>query len=344
MRRALVTGGSGYLGSVLVEALRERGYDVAVLDLVDAPGRSPSVRFIAGDVRDAAAAERACEGIDVVHHAVAQVPLVRDRGLFESVNVVGTETLLGAARRAGVGKVVHVSSSAVLGAPTHNPVAEDAVARPAEPYGRAKLAGEHAVARAQSAGLDVTVIRPRTILGPGRLGIFQLLFEWVRLGRRVFVLDGGANRYQFVHASDLADACIRASEQAGPDLFHVGATRFGTMAEAIGALVAHAGTGSRIRSLPRAIAAPTMRAAGALGLAPLAPYHALMYGRELWFDVRHAQTVLGWQPRFGNDEMLCEAYDWYLAHRTEVLARSGQSPHRSAVRPGLMRLLERFPW
>ena len=183
----------------------------------------------------------AVAGVDVVFHNVAQVPLAKDRSLFESVNVGGTAVLLGACERAGVAKVVHTSSSAVFGVPLTNPVTRATEPRPVEPYGRAKLDAELLCRAAASRGLDVSVVRPRTILGHGRLGIFGILFDWIADGASVPVLGSGDNVYQFVHAADLADACRRAAERPGPAVYNIGAERFGTMREALEALCEHAG-------------------------------------------------------------------------------------------------------
>jgi dTDP-D-glucose 4,6-dehydratase len=67
-----------------------------------------------------------------------------------------------------------------------------------------------------------------------------------------------------------------------------------------------------------------------------------MYGRSMWFDISRAKTELGWQPRWSNEEMICQSYDWYLAHRDAVLRGSGASAHRSAVRQGILALLRRL--
>jgi nucleoside-diphosphate-sugar epimerase len=342
-RRALVTGGSGYFGCLLVEVLRQRGYQVSVFDLVDVPERAPDVRFHQGDIRDRAAVARACQGIDVIHHNVAQVPLAKDRELFVSVNVTGTEYLLEAALAQGVAKTVLVSSSAVFGVPAKNPVDDDVRPHPREAYGRAKLEGERAAQRFVERGLDVSIIRPRTILGHGRLGIFQILFEWVRTGQPLYVLGRGDNRYQFVHADDLADACIRAGEHAGADTFNIGAEHFGTMREALEGLIRHAGTRSRVRSLPMAPTVRLMELTSKLGLSPLGAYHSLMYGREMFFDLSKPKTKLGWHATRSNEEMLIESYDWYVAHRGEVLARTGASHHRSPLNRKILRLLEYLP-
>ena len=121
-----------------------------------------------------------------------------------------------------------------------NPVLPTTVPSPAESYGHAKLAAEWACLDAVRKGLDVSIVRPRTILGHGRLGIFGILFEWVADGADIFVLGDGSNRYQFVHADDLAEVCVLAGAKAGPEVFNAGTDRFGTMREVVDALTATA--------------------------------------------------------------------------------------------------------
>jgi nucleoside-diphosphate-sugar epimerase len=335
----LVTGGAGYFGSLLVERLVSAGKRVRVLDVaeLEVSSATASVDFVRADIRDARAVQRACEGASVVHHNVALVPLAKEKSAFYAVNRDGTENMLRAARKAGVRKVVHMSSSAVFGAPDRNPVDESTPPRPQEDYGRAKLQAEELCLVEAARDLDVTIIRPRTILGHGRLGIMQVLFEWVRRGRNVPVFDGGDNVYQFVHASDLADACLLAAERPGPRVYNIGAKRFGPMKETLAGLVLYANTGSAVVSVPSAPVQAMMKVTSQLGLSPLGPYHALMYGRSMYFDTTRAETELGWSARYGNVEMICESYDWYLEHRTEVLGRTGASHHRSPVRQGALR-------
>ncbi|MGZ6996427.1 MAG: NAD-dependent epimerase/dehydratase family protein [Acidimicrobiia bacterium] len=341
-RSLLVTGGSGYFGSVLVDQALARGDAVRIFD-VNAPGQeNPDVEFVQGDVRDRDALQLACKGVDAILHNVAQVPLARDRELFWSVNVLGTANVLLAARDAGVEKVVHTSSSAVFGIPDTNPVTEATPPHPLEDYGRAKLQAELLCLEAVEGGADVTIIRPRTILGHGRLGIMAILFEFVADGAPVFVFGSGDNRYQFVHANDLADACLRAAARPGPSVYNVGAASFGTMRETLQALVDHAGTGSRVRSLPVAPARAAMQAIANAGLAPFAPYHWLLFGESLWFDITRARTELSWEPRHSNASMVVESYEWFLAHRHELGGRTG-SEHQSAARLGALKLLKRLP-
>lgn len=340
--QALITGGSGYFGCVLRNRLLERGDAVRVFDLRDADDRPPRVELVTGDIRDPDRVRTACEGIDVVYHNVAQVPLAKDRDLFWSVNHGGTDNLLRAVRETRVRKLVHTSTSAIFGVPASNPVDETVEPTPMEAYGHAKLAGERLVrAAVERHGIDATIIRPRTILGHGRLGIFQILFNWVEEGRRIPVLGSGDNLYQFVHADDLADASIAAAHRPGAAVYNVGTDRFGTMRETLEALCAHAGTGSRVYSVPMRLAVAAMNLTSALGISPLGPYHALMYGRSLYFDVGRAKRELGWRPKWSNAEMICDSYDWYLRHKASLVARTG-SPHRSAVAQGVLDLLRRL--
>jgi nucleoside-diphosphate-sugar epimerase len=336
----LITGGSGYFGSLLLEKLRQTGAPCRVFDLVDADDRPSDVDFRQGDIRDFAAVLDACRGVEVIHHNVAQVPLAKDRHLFKSVNIEGTENLLRAAREAGARKTVVTSSSAVFGIPRSNPVTEETEPTPMEAYGRAKSESEARCRCHAERGLDVTVVRPRTILGHGRLGIFQILFEWVRTGYNIPVLGKGDNLYQFVHADDLADACIRAAARPGPARYNIGTDRFASMRETLEALCRHANTGSRVVSIPMRPAELGMRLTSALGISPLGAYHALVYGKSLYFDVTKAKVELGWQPRYSNQEMIVQSYDWYLAHRDLVLRARGASHHRSPVKQGVLNLVK----
>jgi nucleoside-diphosphate-sugar epimerase len=288
----------------------------------------------------------AVEGCEVVFHNVAQVPLAKEASILRSVNVDGTRVLLEACRAAKVSKIVHTSSSAVFGVPETNPILPTTVPRPAEAYGHAKLAAEWACLDAVRTGLDVTIVRPRTILGHGRLGIFGILFDWIADGADPVVLGDGSNRYQFVHADDLAAACIRAGSIDTPGVFNIGTDRFGTMAEAVGGVCLHAGTGARVRCVPARPAAAAMRATAGLGLTPFAPYHWLMYARSMWFDIDDACTELGWQPEYSTDEMFAQSYDWFVANRAST-GSDDASHHRRSAPQGVLgaakRLTRVFP-
>jgi nucleoside-diphosphate-sugar epimerase len=341
--RTLVTGGSGFFGHLLVERLLARGDNVRNFDLTAADDEFEGVEFHKGDIRDAAAVRRACEGIEVIHHNVAQQPLSKDPELMRTVNLDGTRNLLAAALDCGVRKVIFTSSTAIFGIPTELPIRRSTTPTPCEPYGRTKVASEALCREAIARGLDVTMIRPRTILGHGRLGIFQMLFEWIREGRNVPVMGRGDNRFQFIHAHDLADAAILAAERRGPQVYNIGTDRFGGMREVLETLCHHAGTGSQVKSVPDAPVQWMMAAASRLGLSPLGAYHYMAYGKPNYFDISDAVSELGWRPAYSNEEAMIASYDWYLKNREEVLnSKWTASPHKSAVKQGILRLAIRL--
>ncbi len=338
----LVTGGSGFLGNLIARRLHARGESVRILDVWDDPTRPPEIEFVRCDIRDAAGVLRAMEGVAVVHHNVALVPLTKAGREFWSVNVEGARIATEAAVRAGVQCFIHMSSSAVFGVPQQCPITEQTPCRPVEPYGRAKLAGELAVREVCArAGLPLIVIRPRTILGAGRLGIFQILFEWIAEGRRIYVIGDGNQRFQFVHAHDLMDAYLLAMDAGRPGIYNVGTDRFGTLREAIEGVIAHARSASRVVGLPAGPTIAALRLLDWLRLSPLAPWHYLTYHKPFYFDVAPL-LALGWRPRYSNDEMFRESYDWFIANRQQLAASALGSPHRSAVRQRLLRWLKKL--
>jgi nucleoside-diphosphate-sugar epimerase len=283
----------------------------------------------------------ACRDVEIVHHNVAQVPLANNANAFWSVNRDGTAAMLAAAKAARVRKVIYTSSSAVFGVPRELPVTRVTDAQPGEEYGRAKLAGEELCRAANQTGLDVSIIRPRTILGHGRLGIFHILFDWVSKGHPVPVFDDGSNIYQFVHAEDLAAACVAASQRQGFGIYHIGSEHYGSMRGLLTALITHAETRSAIKPLPMRPLQAAMRVMHRLGLSPLGPYHAMMYGQHMYFDISDAKRELGYAPWYSDVEAICESYDWFLANRS-TLAHGQRSHHKSAVKKGVVALAPFF--
>ena len=334
----LVTGGAGYFAESVIRNLMARGERVRTLDISRLEGYS-DVEHIQGDIRDYTICKKACEGVSVVHHNVAQVPLAKNPQLFDSVNRQGTQNLLRAALETKVHKVIYTSSSAVFGIPKTNPVTELTKPSPMEAYGQAKYDGELVCQNFIEKGLDVSIIRPRTILGHGRLGIFQVLFEWIRQGGNIPVLGKGDNVYQFVHTDDLAEACVLAGFKSGPDIFNIGATEYGTMRETLEALCAHAGSGSRVRSLPRIPIELMMSLFSKLNLSPLGTYHKLMYGRSMYFDTSKAEVKLNWSAKYSNIKMIAESYDWYIKNREIIANSSEHSPHKRAVKEGVLSMV-----
>lgn len=338
----LVTGGSGFLGNLIARRLVASGERVRVLDIWQDQSQPAEIEFIQCDIRDREGVARAMQGVDVVHHNVALVPLTKSGRIFWEVNVNGSVNAAELAVRAGVRSFIHMSSSAIYGCPAEQPITDSTPTKPVEIYGRGKLAGEQAVRRIlDGKGVSLVIIRPRTILGEGRLGIFQILFQWIRENRNVYTIGSGNNLFQFIHAHDLMDFYMLALQAGRPGAYNVGTDRYGTLKEGLENLIRHAGSSSRVKSLPVTLSIGALRALDAVGLSPLAPWHYLTYHKPFHFDVAPLMA-LGWKPRYSNDEMFRESYDWFLAHPNAVGEHKDGSAHRKPVKEAMLAVLKYF--
>jgi len=314
--RVLVTGAAGLLGRELAATLATGGQAVRGIDLAEPGPRWPPDRWVSGDLRSDDACRQACDGVSAVIHAAARqhhsrMPR-RGRERFFHANVTMTRTILRAAVEAGVGHFIDVSSDMVYGMPRGRPFVETDVPCPIGPYGRSKLEGEAVCAAARGRSLIVTILRPRLIVGPGRLGVLTRLFDRVRRGRAVPVFGPGHHRYQMVAVADVASACAMALARPCDGVLNLGSDDPPTVRELLGDLCRRAGTTSRIVSMPCGAANAALWALHAVRLAPLSPEQFRIAGADYVLDTTRAREQLGWRPRFSDAEMLWQAYRAYL--------------------------------
>jgi nucleoside-diphosphate-sugar epimerase len=321
--RVAVSGGAGFLGLHLARRLVTDGYLVRSLDLatLDEPDLEGAVEEIQGDVRDEVAARALVDGADVLVHAAAALPIQSSREAIRSVNVDGAATVLVAALEAGVRRAVVISSTAVYGVPEKHPIVEDDPLVGVGWYGESKIDAERVAREVGRRGLETVVVRPKTFVGPERLGVFEILFDWIREGRRIPVLGDGSNRYQLLAVEDLVEAIVRCFDApVAGEALNVGAGRFGTVRDDLETLCAHAGSGSRLRPIPVRPAEIVLRGLELARLSPLAEWHYRTAHRDSFVSIEKAQSLLDWEPALSNAETLCATYDWYLAHREGLRA------------------------
>lgn len=336
MTRVLITGGTGLLGSHLAQAFARAGYEVRTLDVNEPEPRDAGrYDFVGADVRDLGAVREAVRGCDVVVDNAALVPVTRaSPELYRSVNVDGCRVTLQAAEEEGA-YVLHISSSAIYGVPADLPVTSRTAMAPFEPYGASKAQAELAVNERRARGVTVASLRPRGLLGAGRLGLFDVIFSRIRKGKRVPMFGRGLNRVQMCDMEDFCDAALAAVAQRANGAYNIGAAEFGTVREDLTALIERAGTGARLQPLPVPVLCGILIPLEILGRSPFTKWHWRSAAASFWCDLSDARTDLAWTPRFSNVDALWRAYSHYLEGGHEV----GTSAHRTPLDGGLARVL-----
>jgi nucleoside-diphosphate-sugar epimerase len=342
----LITGGAGFLGINLVRYLRQK--DVArivVLDFAefDYPDVGDRVNFIQGDIRDRNVVARAMEGVGVVIHTAAALPLYSEKDIY-TIDVDGTRNLLDEALRQKTERFIHVSSTAVYGIPDHHPIYETDRLDGVGPYGKAKILAEEACLEYRSKGMCVPIVRPKSFVGPERLGVFALFYDWAKDGKSFPMLGSGNNRYQLLDVEDLCEAihlCMVKDPQTVNDTFNIGAKEFATMKEDYQAVLDRAGFGKRIVPIPAGPAITALRILEILRLSPLYKWVYETAAKDSFVSIEKAERVLGFSPTYSNREALIRNYEWYLGHLDQFEDQTGIS-HRVPWKQGILKLVKLF--
>lgn len=311
MSSFLVTGGAGFIGSHLVQALVARGDHVRVLDnlstgkldnLAEARA-SGRVEFLQGDVTDPSAVAHACRGVDAILHEAAQVSVpqsVVDPLRSYAVNVNGTLSLLEAARQAGVRRFVFAASSAAYGNSVELPKVETMLPTPLSPYASGKVAGEHLLAvYGNCHGLKTVALRYFNIFGPRQAddspytGVIAIFAKALLAGRQATIYGDGEQTRDFTYVDNVVAANLLAVDRDLP----AGTT-------------VNVGTGQRItiNQLYRAMCER-------LGM-PCEPNYVDPRNADVLHSVAsidRARRVLGYEPRVDWQTGLARTVDWYKA-------------------------------
>ena len=344
MARYLITGGAGFFGINLVRHLLEREQEVVTLDIVDFdyPERD-QITEITGDIRDRAIVDKAMEGIDIVIHTAAALPLYPAEEIY-STEVEGTRNVLDSALQHNIKRFIHTSSTAVYGIPDHHPLVEDDKRVGVGPYGEAKVQAEDICVSYREKGLIVPIIRPKSFIGPERLGVFALFYDWAKDGRGFPMLGDGNNRYQLLDVEDLCDAvylCATLDEEVVNDTFNIGAKEFTTMAEDYQAVLDYAGFGKKITGLPAEPAIWLLRILESMNLSPLYKWVYETASKDSFVSIEKAEKKLGYAPKFSNKDALLRNYQWYLDNLSKFENQSGVS-HRVPWSQGVLKLAKLF--
>src|SRR3989344_1321108 len=336
--KIFVTGGAGFLGINLIRYLLERGHQVASYDIADFDyPEKIKIKVILGDIRNYDFLKQSMAGYEMVVHCAAALPLYTEEEIF-STDVKGTDYVMKLAKELGVKRVVHISSTAVYGIPDHHPLVETDKLDGVGPYGQAKIDAEKVCEKYRREGMCVPIIRPKSFIGPERLGVFALFNDWAKAGRGFPTIGSGQNRYQLLDVEDLCDAiyaCLVGDEKLVHDTFNIGAKEFATMKEDYQAVLDEAGFGKKIVGFPAAPMIWILRLLEALHLSPLYKWVYETASKDSFVSIAKAEQLLGFKPKYSNQDALLRNYRWYLAHESEFKNRSGIS-HRVPWKQGIL--------
>ncbi|WP_129670313.1 NAD(P)-dependent oxidoreductase [Candidatus Chloroploca sp. Khr17] len=343
-KTVLITGGAGFLGINLARYLLERGYAVRSLDIApfDYPERD-RVEVHTGDIRDKAAVERAMAGVDIVVHTAAALPLYKPADIF-STDIDGTRNVIQTAQTQNVERFIHISTTAVYGIPDHHPLLESDPMDGVGPYGEAKVKAEQICLSYREQGMCVPILRPKSFIGPERLGIFAMLYDWAKDGKNFPLPGNGKNRYQLLDVEDLCEAiyrCATLEREQVNDTFNIGAKVFTTIKEDFQAVLDAAGFGKKIITFP---AAPMTAALVVLERLKLSPVYKWAYGtvtEDSFVSVEKAARILGFEPKYSNKDALVRNYRWYINHLGDFQHATGVS-HRVPWNQGILKVVKVF--
>ncbi|MBU0694131.1 MAG: NAD-dependent epimerase/dehydratase family protein [Candidatus Omnitrophica bacterium] len=344
-KRYLITGGAGFLGINLIRFILNEGEAVTSLDFADFdyPDVLNQVKVIKGDIRDKGVVDRAMEDIDIVVHAAAALPLYKKSDIF-SIDIEGTRNVVESAYRHRIERLIHISSTAVYGIPIHHPIFEDDELKGVGPYGQAKITAEEICLEYRKRGMCIPIIRPKSFIGPERLGVFAIFYDWVKDGRSFPVIGNGKNRYQLLDVEDLCQVIYLTATKEKDivnDTFNIGAKEFTTMKEDFQVILDCAGFGKKIKTSPAWAVIFMLKVLELLRLSPLYKWVYETAPRDSFVSTQKAENILGFAPKYSNKDALLRNYKWYLNNLSSFKESSGIS-HRVPWKQGALKFAKVF--
>lgn len=343
-KTVLVIGGTGFYGINLCERLHSEGYDVVAFDVkpYKESDDMDHVEFYEGDITDESDVSSAMSkhNPDIVVHSAAALPLSTDEEI-KQVNVFGTENVVESAVENNVDRLMYISSTAVYGTHDEHPITEESELDGVGPYGDSKIEAEK-ICKSHRESIGVNILRPKTFIGPYRLGVFEILFDWLTDGSSVPLVGWGGNKYQLLHVDDLVKATILLfdeDENTFNETYNVGSTEYSTMKEDFQSLADYVGNGNRVVGTPALPVRYTLRVLNRLNMSPLYPWVYETAHEDSYVEVQKLRDNTEWEADYSTEEALIETYKWYES-QDDISDNEGDD-HRVPWEQGALRFVKR---
>ncbi len=347
--KVLITGGAGFLGLHLARFFSKNKYEVYLLDIADFNKKEypKNCHFIKANIRNKILMFRYVKEIDFVVHAAAALPLWKFEDIF-LINVDGTKNILEASLRNKVRRVIYISSTAVYGVAEKHPIYESDPLIGVGPYGQSKIEAENLCFQYIKKSLNVTIVRPKTFLGTHRLGVFEILFDWILDGKKIPVIGDGNNRYQLLDVDDLCEAIylfIKNSPYQGlffNDAFNIGAEKYTTVKKDLETMFKAVDSNSKVFPTPVFLVKKALWVFEKLKLSPLYQWVYDTADKDSFVSIDKLTKILNWHPRYSNSDALIKAYKWYLKNYKEIKSRGPGITHTVGWKQGILGFFKRF--
>lgn len=319
----VIFGGDGFVGRHLAPKLLADGAEVVVADIIKSDlAHYRSARFVKCDVTDAASVEAVgLKADDMVYNLSAKMlsPIqtrAKRHDFFFPVNYYGTLHIIEAMDAVGASKLVHFTTDMIYGHTVVTPMTEDHPVAPLGEYGLSKQMTEELAAEWRKRGMQISLFRPRLIIGPGRLGILEKLFKLIDMNLPVPMIGSGKNPYQFISVFDCAEAARAAWKAGVPDeAYNLGSLNPPPVRKLLGDLIKHAGSKSLLIPTPGWAVKRTLDLFDLMNMPIMDPEQYLIADEECVLDVSKAERQLGWVPKYRDEDMLIAAYSEYRAKK-----------------------------